>query len=414
MPGLGIPVDIERSEISDSLNGMLVQAFLMGMYTILYIATIYVYFARNSSQRFLVPATVSMLYLCNLVGFSVQWYNTKWEFINNGDTRDSVFESLYIVPNWFFVAEDTPAYIAFVLADGLLIWRCFFVWNRSIRVISVSLILVITEAALFFVEIIFDGKDGELVSEALSITLNALLSAAFFITFATTLVTTILIAYRIYSVSKQEGVSARRFKHIIDIVIQSGAVNSLTLLANAIIVVLPASILNTKDSAANTYAENIVPYVLAMSTTIMLIYQAFSSMLGPPQSDTEPAPDNAHPLDVHDLSDDEARRHSNASRKKEWRGISGALPGLCRGNDEKKFHAMEHAQMVRNKYPPAARSARSDGSDDHRLTARKLEHTAPASFAHTHERNEADASTRINAPRGVPALSLTNSLETIS
>jgi hypothetical protein len=31
MPGLGIPIDIERSEISDSLNGMLVQAFLMGM-----------------------------------------------------------------------------------------------------------------------------------------------------------------------------------------------------------------------------------------------------------------------------------------------------------------------------------------------------------------------------------------------
>jgi hypothetical protein len=59
-----------------------------------------------------------MLYLCNLVGFGVQWYNTKWEFINNGDTRDSVFESLYIVPNWFFVAEDTPGYIAFVLTKG--------------------------------------------------------------------------------------------------------------------------------------------------------------------------------------------------------------------------------------------------------------------------------------------------------
>jgi hypothetical protein len=246
------------------------------------------------------------------------------------------------------------------------IWRCFFVWNRSIRVILVPLILVITEAgklyviwinrtsikflvfceALFFVEIIFDGTDGELVSEALSITLNALLSAAFFITFATTLVTTILIAYRIYSVSKQEGMSARRFKHIIDIVIQSGAVNSLTLLANAIIVVLPASILNTKDSAANTYAENIVPYVLvrdhhpayslyqtslrlsqAMSTTIMVARVALLSTettfpstvsahlsglqfhaRSTRQSDTEPASDNAHPLDVHDLSDDEGKK----------------------------------------------------------------------------------------------------------
>lgn len=77
--------------------------------------------ARSSSQRFLVPTAVTMLYLSNLVGFGVQWYNTKWDFINNGDTRDSVFQSLYIVPTWFYIAEDTPAYIAFILADGLLV-----------------------------------------------------------------------------------------------------------------------------------------------------------------------------------------------------------------------------------------------------------------------------------------------------
>lgn len=62
-----------------------------------------------------------MLYLSKLVGFGVQWYNTKWEFITNGDTRDSDFQSLYIVPNWFYVAEDTPAYTAFILADGVLV-----------------------------------------------------------------------------------------------------------------------------------------------------------------------------------------------------------------------------------------------------------------------------------------------------
>lgn len=90
---------------------------VLGMYTVMYIGTIYVYrrflnyarifkiyqtgiyiVTRNASNRRLVPAAITVLYLSNVVGFGVQWYSTKWEFVNNGDTRNSVFQSLYIVP----------------------------------------------------------------------------------------------------------------------------------------------------------------------------------------------------------------------------------------------------------------------------------------------------------------------------
>jgi hypothetical protein len=80
------------------------------------------------------------------------------------------------------------------------------------------------------------------VPPALAVTLNNLQSAALFMSFGTTLVTTLLIAYRIYSASKQQLPSSRRFNNIIDIVVQSGAIYAFSQLAYAIAGVLPGSI----------------------------------------------------------------------------------------------------------------------------------------------------------------------------
>jgi hypothetical protein len=91
-------------------------------------------------------------------------------------------------------------------------------------------------------------------------TSTKVVAAAYFTTSATSFVTTVLIAYRIYSTAKHEGVSGRRFKHIIDIIVQSGAVYSLSLLQLAIAFVLPGSmnILNTRSYAFNIYGSTLV------------------------------------------------------------------------------------------------------------------------------------------------------------
>jgi hypothetical protein len=71
--------------------------------------------------------------------------------------------------------------------------------------------------------------------------LDELLSAALFITFGTTVVTTILIAYRIYSVVRQDGVdnSKRRFVHVLEVLIQSSAAYSLASFVNAVSGIIP-------------------------------------------------------------------------------------------------------------------------------------------------------------------------------
>ena len=67
---------------------------------------------------------------------------------------------------------------------------------------------------------------------------NDIYSAAIVIAALTTILTTALIAYRIQSFLKLEDMSTRRFRHIIDVVVQSGVVYSLSLLAMGISTIL--------------------------------------------------------------------------------------------------------------------------------------------------------------------------------
>jgi hypothetical protein len=101
------------------------------------------------------------------------------------------------------------------------------------------------------------------LSQTLANTFNGLVAAAYFTTFATSVITTTLIAYRIYACTSQTGLSRERYRHILDIVIQSGAVYSLTALATAISGVLPggSNIMDTRSISAQNYIQALSVYV---------------------------------------------------------------------------------------------------------------------------------------------------------
>lgn len=93
------------------------------------------------------------------------------------------------------------------------------------------------------------------MTEKQAITGNDLLAAVYLVASGDSLVTTILIGYRIYSVSNWSASSTRRFGRIVDIVVQSSALYSLALLSIGIAVVLPGSVsvLNLHFFALNAY-----------------------------------------------------------------------------------------------------------------------------------------------------------------
>lgn len=105
-------------------------------------------------------------------------------------------------------------------------------------------------------------------------TLKTLTAAAFFITFATTLVTTLLISYRIHSFSRQDDdlprSSSTRIKHIIEILVQSAALYSMVAIAGAIISIVPdnggGSLLAARSNTYSFYLFTAVRfyYILEM------------------------------------------------------------------------------------------------------------------------------------------------------
>jgi len=101
------------------------------------------------------------------------------------------------------------------------------------------------------------------LGEHQTLILNATQSTFFFVSATTSMISTFLIAYRIYAVSSHQEVNTKVVDSVTDIVIQSGAVYSLTLLMSGIIAVLPSNELfgSIELIEASLYVGTILPAV---------------------------------------------------------------------------------------------------------------------------------------------------------
>ncbi|KAF9486090.1 hypothetical protein BDN70DRAFT_926808 [Pholiota conissans] len=278
----GFTVDDEKSVIAANLNGMIFAALLMGIYTVVYGGTIYKYTTREGSRGYLVPATISCLYLCNLAFFGIDWFLTKRQFIDQGDDRDTVF--LATVDNWgnLITEIDLLNAATLILSESLLIWRCFNVWDRSFRIIFVPVLLTFTEGALMLTQAIGAGviPPSAFTEET---RLNNVAAAGILMSGCSTIITTALIAYRIRSFLTYQGISAKRFRHTIDIVVQSGAVYSFLLLLFGVVAILNTTAGGDRNGIKvvlfnfGLWAPNFTYYLAGMSTTIMVARVAMLS-----------------------------------------------------------------------------------------------------------------------------------------
>ncbi|KAF9476553.1 hypothetical protein BDN70DRAFT_897235 [Pholiota conissans] len=134
----------EWSTISTNLHVSIFQALLMGKFDYLtYEVT------KQPSKHYIVPITVTMLYLCNLAIFGVQWYTTKLQFVDNYTYWDPAFLAMSSRTPLSGATMTVGSIInttSLVLSDGLLIWRCHNLWNCSFRIISIPVFLTIGEA----------------------------------------------------------------------------------------------------------------------------------------------------------------------------------------------------------------------------------------------------------------------------
>ena len=119
---------------------------------------------RKGSQAIVVTATITMLYLLSITQLAIQWQVLQWSFVDNGETRETIFiANYYSIPAWAQLASAVCIATTNILADGLLvsttfaipfrfshlklgkIWRCFYLWDRSLRAISLPFFFLVIE-----------------------------------------------------------------------------------------------------------------------------------------------------------------------------------------------------------------------------------------------------------------------------
>ncbi|PPQ72129.1 hypothetical protein CVT26_006869 [Gymnopilus dilepis] len=259
-------------DLSTSLNTPMLSSFLAGLYTLTYLYSLYAYLARQPKRGQGMAATLTALYLVYLWNFIVRWFYLNWQFVQN--TNHTLFS-----PNWptpypqlFLILSLTSYSTLSLIADGLLIWRCFYAWDRSVLVITVPVCFWVLEIVLLTIF----GSRGTLTPHE-SLILLAVTAASSFVVCLTSLTASALIAHRVIYVVKASTRPTRGLMHVVDIVVQSSALYSVVYLAYSISLVVEAATLSNGDATSilaatvASYLESLVSAVAGLAPTIMVI-----------------------------------------------------------------------------------------------------------------------------------------------
>ncbi|KAF8886673.1 hypothetical protein CPB84DRAFT_1850022 [Gymnopilus junonius] len=260
--------------IITGFNTLLLQFMLFSTYSVVYFGTMYMYSTRSSAKCRIVIAAISLSYLISTIQTSVRWYLVKRSFIDSGGTQNTVIVTFVAGPGWPNLVKDISYFIVGGVADGLLIWRCFQIWNGSFRAISLPLLFAVGAIGVYasIVVITFTTKLYTLASVTQdSQLLDILTGVLLFLDLASTLATTILISYRINSFAKRNPFrnSRSRFKRIVEILVQSAAAYSLVIIAYAIASIIPTDTLESVN-AARSYTSIFYFFTAGIAPTIMV------------------------------------------------------------------------------------------------------------------------------------------------
>ncbi|KAF4610633.1 hypothetical protein D9613_007334 [Agrocybe pediades] len=271
----------QKAELSGYLNSNMLVMFLMGVYTIIYCWTFYIYLHSKAAHHISILGVITLIYGLSFVQTGIYWYQNNQTFVDNADTMLDAFNFMDNgPPSPLQTINDACMYLTIVLADGLLMWRCYVVWTGSRRIGWIPCVLWLFEAVLSIVLAAADVAGVNDFSDAHSKLMNVHTAALCFTSALTSLISTYLIAYRIYTVSRLTGASKKRLKNVIDIVVQSSAGYTLSVLAVAIYDVVPFQNSDSATLALDTvidYMGSIALILVGTMPTLMVARVAMSS-----------------------------------------------------------------------------------------------------------------------------------------
>ncbi|KAF8896594.1 hypothetical protein BD779DRAFT_1668355 [Infundibulicybe gibba] len=219
-------ITIEESK----LLAIFIQTLLYGAYVVLFVMTCWVLISRRPREQpihktmlviaiaMFVLATMQLItnYIRIIRAFT-QWPGGPKAYFG----RFSEFTQLF----------GSTLYIAQTLVgDGILLYRCYIVWNSRFRIIAFPTLLLAGSTATG-VGILYSFSQLTPETKIFVPQLKKWIISFFSLTLVTNIICTSLIAFRIWYVNHQcTAFSSRSLRPVLRLVIESGAIYSITLL----------------------------------------------------------------------------------------------------------------------------------------------------------------------------------------
>ncbi|PBK96159.1 hypothetical protein ARMGADRAFT_1077670 [Armillaria gallica] len=244
-----------------TLNRMILQALLHGLYTGIVTVTLWVIYSSPKRLRSTFLCTIIItLYFLSTIALGSGWAFGRRGFIEYGNNCQTIYAALLNNgPSLraYYLIIDIAGGISTLLVDLTIIWRCWVLWERQWRVIFVPIICAIGSITMQMLSTFHSLPDGinEVGHFAAEIDWSLLY---ILLMLATTLMCTSLIVYRIVRHARRTNASIK----VIEMLIESSAIYSLSLIVYLALV--------SKNSESSYYADTIVTYVKAIAPTLLV------------------------------------------------------------------------------------------------------------------------------------------------
>ncbi|KAJ7463823.1 hypothetical protein B0H11DRAFT_2019058 [Mycena galericulata] len=247
------------------LNMTLLQTFFHGIYFVVFFLALYGMVLKRKTPPLLFLVVVAM-FAMSTVQLGLNWQIIRTAFITYGDTPLDVADALSNPPLAVVVVGATMLVTNNLLADCVLIYRVYAIWNRDWRVIVLPILTCLASTAVGFVAV-YDSAHYNTTP------LNIFVEVAtsnFSLTLATTLMATLLILFRIVWVTRgQSDLGFSGYRAVIEMVVESAFLYSATL------IVYIALLFNSTNNDNNGYAQAVLIEMTGIAPTLIVARVSF-------------------------------------------------------------------------------------------------------------------------------------------
>ncbi|KAF9544387.1 hypothetical protein CPC08DRAFT_770065 [Agrocybe pediades] len=283
--GLPFSLPEQKAMISASLNSTLISQFLFGIYTGSLFAAIYIHRHRNrmAAHSSVIVIGLTTLYGTTMLIIAINWYYTNVVFCKKATTRATIFlgSASSALPLALNIPDTIAQFGGFILADGLLVWRCFYACGGSWRGSILPIALFALEIVLVVVGTTFScllSAREDLQTPRMHRIGDRLDGAMYISAALTSLVGTFMIYRQIYANAYNphggtpRSVVRKRYGHVVDALVQSSCLYAVVVVFQAVLVFLNTGQAqeSLKIIILDNYAAAFTDIITGLAPTLMV------------------------------------------------------------------------------------------------------------------------------------------------